>query len=574
MSTPEDRDLADAFDELTAPSSTANYATRTPALEVRTSSRRWPQAAATALAVLVAAGGATTFLALRTARQGGAPSSSLGAPPARSGAAMAYDSTAGITVMFGGAGSGGQVLTDTWTWDGSAWTAAARGPGTLAGARMVDDPANGGVLLIGVLATPVSSGVVGSGCSGGGTASPGSISSGGTPIASVSASPAGDGTTSTALPAIAPAPSTGIPTPGSTVPTNPVVVCPPAAPVPGVETWLFNSSGWHRAAPGSVAATPPAGAQLTFDPTTRQVVAVSAPLFSCGPPLEGAVQSGAAIACPVMGSSNSSSAAGTAPCWGVTSQGCLASSSIMTWVWSGGSWKNVPTSQTMPSLAIALVFEDPATQHATLITQVGPQGSGGIAYPQIKCTGVQSCPSNAVPLITTSTWTGSGWKQVSQLPTPQQAPSLAGATMAFIEGHVVVLTATGETWTRAAGLWTQDSPSSHPNPRAGAAMAEGPGGSVVLFGGAASPGLYVAAAGQSLGSDTWLWNGSTWQKRGGTAPSPPPSPTFTVPCGPPGNTVIPPCVAPQPAQVPPATSVIPQASPPQAHGTPIAQQTP
>ena len=316
MSENSDRDLSAAFEDLRAPESTANYTTRTPGLDVPSTRSRWPQAVAGVLAIALAVAGAGTFLALRSARQGGAPASSTGNPPARSGAAMAYDSAAGVTVMYGGTNGSGTTLTDTWTWDGSTWTAAAKGPGQLVDVRMVDDPADAGVLLLGLPATPVSSGgVVGSGCSGGGTASPGSIT-GGTPIASVSASPAGDGTTSSAVPAIAPAPSTGMPTPGSTVPTNPVVVCPPVAPMPGVETWLFNSSGWHRAAPGSVAATPPAGAQLTFDPTTRQVVAVSAPLFSCGPPLEGAVQGGAAIACPVLGSSNSSSAAGTAPCWG------------------------------------------------------------------------------------------------------------------------------------------------------------------------------------------------------------------------------------------------------------------
>ncbi|MDQ6855784.1 MAG: hypothetical protein M3Z57_01765 [Candidatus Dormibacteraeota bacterium] len=568
MSAPDDRDLAEAFDQLAAPPSTANYATRAPAVGIRTSPRRWPQVLATGLAVLVAAAGATTFLALRTARQGGAPASSTGTPPARSGAASAYDSTAGVTVMFGGVSGSGQPLTDTWTWDGSTWTSAARGPGALAGTRLVDDPADGGVLLLGVPVPPMSgSGAVGSGCSGGGTASPGSIT--GSSAGSAPASPDGNGSTSTGVPAIAPAPATGVPTPESTTST-PVAVCPSGAPPPAVQTWLFNSSSWHRAASGSVAATPPAGAQLAFDSTTRQVVAVSPPAFSCGPPLEGAVRSGAAIACPVMGSS-SAAASGSAPC--EVPLGCLPTQGLSTWVWSGGSWKRVVTSQTVPRYGVALVFADPATQHATLMTHVGPEVYGGVRYPQ-SCAPAQPC--SAVPAqltITTSTWTGSGWKERSQLPTPQQSPSLAGATTAAVEGHLVVLTTAGQTWTFAAGQWTQDTPSNQPNARSGAAMAEGPGGSVVLFGGAASSGVFVAVGGQSLGSDTWLWNGKTWQQRGGTAPSPPPSPTV-FPCGPTGKTVTPPCVAPLPAEVSPATPVIPQASPPQAHGTPVAQATP
>ena len=51
-------------------------------------------------------------------------------PPARSGAAMAYDSTHSQTVLFGGQGAGGiqqgliPYLNDTWLWNGSNWTAA------------------------------------------------------------------------------------------------------------------------------------------------------------------------------------------------------------------------------------------------------------------------------------------------------------------------------------------------------------------------------------------------------------------------------------------------------------------
>jgi hypothetical protein len=557
MSNPDERDLSSAFDELTAPSSTANYATRTPSLEVRTSSRRWPQALATALVVLVAAGGATTFLALRSARQGGTPSSSAGAPPARSGAAIAYDSTAGVTVMFGGSGAAGKVLTDTWTWDGSAWTAAALGPGALVGSRLVDDPADGGVLLVGAPAPPViSGGVVGSGCSGGGVAVPGSTSSSGSAAGS---SPAANSAASTAAPALAPAPSAGVPTPGSTAPTGPAIVCPPIAPAPRVQTWVFNGSGWHRAAPGSVVATPPAGAQLAFDPTTRQVVAVSPAGFSCGPPMEGAVSGIPAIACPVPGNSSAASAPSMAPC--TVPLGCLSPGTISTWTWSGGSWKKGAANQAPPSAGVALVFEDPATQHATLMT-LASGGYDGTAYPQVCAPKCPKVPTPLVtPVITTSTWTASGWRQVSQQPTHQDSPSLAGATTAAIDGHVVVLTATGDTWTFAAGQWTHDTPSRHPNSRSGAAMAEGPGGTTVLFGGAASPGLFVVAAGQSLGSDTWLWNGTAWRQLAGSAPSAPPVPS-TLPCGAQGKTVIPPCVEPLPAQVPPAGPVTPQATTP------------
>ena len=146
MSENSDRDLSAAFEDLRAPESTANYTTRTPGLDVPSTRSRWPQAVAGVLAIALAVAGAGTFLALRSARQGGAPASSTGNPPARSGAAMAYDSAAGVTVMYGGTDGSGTTLTDTWTWDGSTWTAAAKGPGQLVDVRMVDDPADAGVL--------------------------------------------------------------------------------------------------------------------------------------------------------------------------------------------------------------------------------------------------------------------------------------------------------------------------------------------------------------------------------------------------------------------------------------------
>ncbi|MGE3172333.1 MAG: hypothetical protein AB7O97_06875 [Planctomycetota bacterium] len=49
-------------------------------------------------------------------------------PPARNGAAMASDPFRGVVVMHGGAtGLFGQVLADTWQWDGRVWTQTDRG---------------------------------------------------------------------------------------------------------------------------------------------------------------------------------------------------------------------------------------------------------------------------------------------------------------------------------------------------------------------------------------------------------------------------------------------------------------
>jgi hypothetical protein len=88
------------------------------------------------------------------------PQSSLrnaGAPPARYGAAIAFDPVSKELILFGGATTGDQPhpgdpsrLADTWAWDGKMWTQLhpAVSPPSLYGARMVLDPISGHLLLI------------------------------------------------------------------------------------------------------------------------------------------------------------------------------------------------------------------------------------------------------------------------------------------------------------------------------------------------------------------------------------------------------------------------------------------
>jgi hypothetical protein len=547
MSTQDDRDLSAAFEELTAPPSTANYATRTSVTEIRTTARRWPQAVATALAVLVAVAGAGTFLALRSARQGGAPASSTGAPPARSGAAMAWDSTAGVTVMFGGAGAAGKPLSDTWTWDGSAWTAAARGPGALADVHMVDDPADDGVLLAGIPAPAADGGSTssGSGCVVG-------SATGGSAPRTATGVPGLTPVRPTGPPLSDPLPSASAVPPASTC--APPVAAPRAVSPPAEQTWLFHGGSWNRVASGSSAVAPPAGAQLAFDATTHQVVAVSS-TAGCEPPLAATVKSDGTFACPVVGeNSGSTGAVVGVPC-GVMI-GCVTNGLVSTWTWSGGAWAKAPANTVLKRNGVTLVFDDPATHHATLMTQLGLE-----PLPEaVPCVPTENCAVTATPAITTWSWTGSAWKQVSQLANIQQAPSFAGSTVATIGGHIVVLTTTGQTWTWAAGQWTQETVAvvTHPDMRFGAAMAEGPSGTVVLFGGEAAGGFVTVSPGGSLGSDTWVWNGKAWKHVAGRAPLPP----VTTVCPAQGsNQPIPPCVQPEPAQVAPASPAVRQASP-------------
>lgn len=75
-----------------------------------------------------------------------APSTS---PSARSDPSLAYDSTSGDLVLFGGTAT--SPLGDTWLWNGSGWAEAypTTSPSPRAGAAMVDDPSASGVILFG-----------------------------------------------------------------------------------------------------------------------------------------------------------------------------------------------------------------------------------------------------------------------------------------------------------------------------------------------------------------------------------------------------------------------------------------
>jgi len=79
---------------------------------------------------------------------------SSGGPRPRSGAAMAFDSLRGESVLFGGTlGNGG--LADTWVWDGSGWQqVGSGGPLPRWGHAMTFDSQRGEVVLFGGMGTP------------------------------------------------------------------------------------------------------------------------------------------------------------------------------------------------------------------------------------------------------------------------------------------------------------------------------------------------------------------------------------------------------------------------------------
>jgi len=78
--------------------------------------------------------------------------SAVGTPPsARADVAMAYDAADGYTVLFGGQGSSGAALGDTWVLNGGEWSQISPSnlPSPRSGEAMTYDAADGYVLLFG-----------------------------------------------------------------------------------------------------------------------------------------------------------------------------------------------------------------------------------------------------------------------------------------------------------------------------------------------------------------------------------------------------------------------------------------
>src|SRR5205807_121344 len=71
------------------------------------------------------------------------------APTPRAFAAMSYDPSRNLVVLFGGTGTEDNIFGDTWIWNGSAWTQAV--PGTNPSPRFASAraslPSSRGVLL-------------------------------------------------------------------------------------------------------------------------------------------------------------------------------------------------------------------------------------------------------------------------------------------------------------------------------------------------------------------------------------------------------------------------------------------
>lgn len=210
--------------------------------------------AAAVLAAAVAAGGTLMALALRPPTP--APSTVRevpGQPAPREGAAMAYDPATKSVLMYGG-DDGTTVFGDTWSWDGSAWSALHPDPAPppLTGAVIGYDPASRQLVMTGG-------------------------STGYVETTAMSDTWTWDGRLW--WPAVEPTPSPGPVTVATDDATGQLLLVSGLdGDCQGMQTWVWRSAAWQRltseASPG-----PTSGALLVYDPAARDLLlyATSAP---------------------------------------------------------------------------------------------------------------------------------------------------------------------------------------------------------------------------------------------------------------------------------------------------------
>lgn len=498
-------------------------------------------------------------------------------PAISAGAAIAYDPAIKKVVLFGGT-SNGQDVSDTWTWDGTAWTelSPATSPPARSGAAMAWDPAS--QLLVMTGGSSSSSHTTSTTCSSGSGAVPpllppllppggavsGSGSASGSVSGQVSTGPvviSGSGGTSSVSVASGGASSQSgtVSISGTTAVSGSGVVtskglngsCTTTGASTLGDTWTFDGTNWHQEHPATKPSDSFGRVLMATDNTTQSLLLVAQ---SFAP----AELTANTSACPLP--VPAAKTASPVTC------GSFASPTNKVYVWRNGNWVasgdlagNITTLTTDPSTGDVTAILSPEIAFAcSAISAPSRSASNNIAV--APCPAAAAVGGAAAPTSKLLEWSAGTWKAVGATGAPTAPISLASADSAG--GYLLVVTASGETWSFTHNVWTKLSSSGPAIGALGSAvLADDPSssnpatGQVLMF--VSAPGLVAPAANgsaalitvQPQGATsvaTWVWSASWKQVSGGAWPTP-------------SGTIPPPVSCPA---VPPATGNVAPASPP------------
>ncbi|MCI4362715.1 MAG: PKD domain-containing protein [Thermoplasmata archaeon] len=354
------------------------------------------------------------------------------APPYVNDAGFAYDSTAGADLLFGGDTVIGQVRqSTTWSYSGGAWVnlTTSHAPPPRYAATFTDDPSIGGVLLFGGL----------------GSNNP--------PELNDTWAFNATGWTKVSPPR---SPQPRALAPATFDRADGYVFMYSGENVSGDylkrDAWGFSSGNWTPVDP-----TPPrlAEASLVFDPLDNAVV-----LFG-------------GLGCPGVGV-------------------CSSGTRNETWEYSGGTWTQLRPA-TAPSFRNGAGIAFDAADRYVLLFGGGNTSTGAV-------------------LNDTWNFSGGNWNRIATSPSPP--PRLEPAMTYDSEDSIVLLfggfaaasTLLSDTWEFAAGHWSHLTPALSPFGRASAGMVDDRADrGVLLFGGIGHPGAsYIAL------NDTWSFAAGNW----------------------------------------------------------------
>jgi hypothetical protein len=429
-------------------------------------------------------------------------------PPARFGHAMAYDSFRGVTVLFGGAA--GTEADDTWEWDGTTWTELfpATRPPARDGQVMAYDSLRGVTLLFGG-------------------------ESSGTDLSDTWQ---WDGSNWTDLdpannpPARAGATLAFDAARGVAVLFGGEQQTAASTFVPLNDTWEWHGTNWIDRSP----ATGPAaraqqamaydaarGATVLFGGTTDHGTTLLNDTWQWNG--SAWMQPSPAVVPPARSEAALiyDSARGVSVLTG-------GDSLNDTWAWNGSTWLSRlspanPPARQFPAMdfdaargvgvlfagASGAILGDTWEWNGTSWAQQTPSLSPparylhALAYDSVRGVSVLFGGASNAPLNDTWEWNGTGWREASPAVSPSARTQHALAFDAA-RGVTVLFGGTGQgdlndTWAWDGTGWTQQFPAASPPARWGHAMAyDSARGVTVLFGGSTDI------------PDTWLWNGTNW----------------------------------------------------------------
>ena len=315
------------------------------------------------------------------------PGSEILAPPARAMASMAFDPKLHQLILFGGIGAGGQLLNDTWAWNGASWNQPPNfltSPPARQSAAMAYD-GSGNLVLFGGLGDPGNE-----------------------------TSPASSTTSTNASPST----SAGVASPASAT-----------APVALDDTWLWTKSGWVDSdATGPSARS---GASFAYDSSAHEAVLFGGTSSVTGSPARGVEAdtwswTGSswkrvptrASPSPREGSAlvDDPDARGLVLFGGTGAEGALGD----TWLWNGSNWTRSAAGEP-PSPRTGAAAASPAADQALLF---GGDDAGGIPLSDTDILTTTPAGATAPSSTTTSVSPATGGSP----PTQSVQPGKSGIT--------------------------------------------------------------------------------------------------------------------------------------------------